>query len=99
MVDPTRPMAPTGGDERHPPRSPRGAPEAEARRLRRRAAALERVLDRLHRAETWDYSVYEQTPGPEWVAVNREDLQALYAAAADAATPQPWRTIIERRPL
>lgn len=71
---------------------------AEARRLRRRAAALDRVLDRLHRVETWDYSTYEQVPGPDWVAVHREDLQQLYAAAADAATHRPWETIIERRP-
>lgn len=76
----------------------RRALEAEARRLRRRAAALDRVLDRLRRAETWDYSTYEQTPGPDWVAVHRQDLQALYAAAADAETHRPWETIIERRP-
>lgn len=76
----------------------RSALEEEARRLRRRVALLDRVVQRLQRTEVWDYSVYEQTPGPEWVAVNRHDLEELYVAASDAGRWQPWRQIIERRP-
>lgn len=76
----------------------RRALRAEARRLRRRVALLDRVVERLQQAEVWDYSVYEQTPGPEWVAVNRHDLEELYVAASDAGRWRPWRQIIERRP-
>ena len=86
-------------------RAPEGATEPEqralvdeVRRLRRRVARLERVIERLQQAEVWDYSVYEQAPGPQWVAVNRKDLEDLYAAASDAGRWRPWKTIIERRP-
>lgn len=71
--------------------------EEEARRLRRRTRLLERVVERLQRAEVWDFSAYEQTPGPEWVAVHRQDLEALYAAASDAGRWRPWQSIVERR--
>lgn len=69
----------------------------ETRRLRRRTRLLERVIHRLQRAEVWDFSAYEQTPGPEWVAVHRDDLEALYAAASDAGTWRPWQSVVERR--
>lgn len=72
--------------------------EEHVRQLRRRAALLDQLLERLQRTEVWDHTVYEQTPGSEWVAVNRRDLEQLFAVAASAARWDPWRSIIERRP-
>lgn len=91
------PMAPSeAGDHRGD--AELRALRAEVRRLRRRIALLDRVVARLQRTEVWDFSVYQQQPGPEWVAVNRHDLEALYAAASEAGRWQPWNSVIERRP-
>jgi hypothetical protein len=71
---------------------------AEIARLRRHVARLEAVVTHARDATLWDYSVYEQLPGPGWQAIDRETVDRLLLALEDVDDWRPWRSTIERRP-
>lgn len=74
------------------------------RRLRSEIRLLERRLDRyvalaerIATAEYFDFTVYEQAPSAEWVAIHRSDLHAIVAAADCAAQDLAHRSVVPRQ--
>lgn len=67
------------------------------RLLRRRIDKLEHLADEVCHATVWDYTVYEKTPGDEWLAIDRDHYQSIVRAIADVDTWSPWDRRLERR--
>lgn len=78
-----------------------GAREAALRRhltrLERRVAKLEALAEAVQEAEIRDYTVYDEVPGEEWVAIDRDDVARVLAALAEIDRWNPWATVLERR--
>lgn len=69
----------------------------ELRRLRRRLDRLEHLAELVSRASVWDYTPYDQAPGDEWLAIDRDHYQKIVDALASVDTWRPWERPLERR--
>lgn len=69
----------------------------QVRRLRRRVADYEELARTIERAETWDYTLYDQLPDDRWVAIDRRDLWAVLQRLASVDRWAPWRGRLEAR--
>lgn len=69
----------------------------ELRRLRARIEKLERVAELVSAASVWDHTAYDQAPGEEWLAIDRDHYQRIVDALAGVDTWSPWEQPLERR--
>ena len=49
------------------------------------------------RATVWDHVIYEQHPGSDRLAIDRDDCTAILRALCNVDRWHPWRTVMERR--
>lgn len=90
--------SPSSSDAAEPPR--RETEEAlgqDLRRLQARVEKLERVASLISTASVWDYTAYDQTPGEEWLAIDRDHYQRIVDALAGVDIWSPWERPLERR--
>jgi hypothetical protein len=66
-------------------------------RAERRIAELEAVIEAVRRAQTWDFTLYDQAPGEEWLAIDRERYEELIRCITRVVHWRPWRTRLEPR--
>lgn len=65
--------------------------------LKRRLEKYEILAGVVQKAEIWDYALYNEKPGEEWVALDRRDYQRIMQVLFQLDLMKPWQTSIERR--
>ncbi|MFD0855768.1 hypothetical protein ACFQ07_26235 [Actinomadura adrarensis] len=63
---------------------------AEVERLRRRNAALERLVELIVDADIWDETVYDCRPGDDWLLVHRESWAGIRGVVDGVDAWRPW---------
>ena len=48
-------------------------------------------------AEVWDYSVYEEIPNENWIAIDRKDYDLILQYVHQLDQCKPWKSSMEKR--
>lgn len=62
-----------------------------------RQQPYEKLVDLMKQINVWDYSIYDETPGDDWVALDRKDYEQIVTLMQEFYQISPWKEKIERR--
>ncbi|WP_338448164.1 hypothetical protein R4Z09_18200 [Niallia oryzisoli] len=69
----------------------------ENQRLKEELSKYENLTSALLGAEVWDYSVYEEIPDDNWLAIDRQDYELIMKHIHGLVRMKPWKSSMEKR--
>ena len=62
-----------------------------------RQQSYEQFVQFMQRVNVWDYSIYDENPGDDWVALDRKDYEQMVILMQEFYQLRPWNERIEVR--
>jgi len=69
----------------------------EIKRLKEELSQYEQLTSVVLEAEVWDYSVYEEIPDDNWLAIDRSAYEQIMQHIHGLVRIKPWKSSMEKR--
>ena len=69
----------------------------QVKEIKSKLEKYEKLAQLFQNLEVWDYTIYNETPGSDWIAVDRVMCDRIYQALFQLDHKKPWKENIEMR--
>ncbi|KAA9026984.1 hypothetical protein [Niallia endozanthoxylica] len=69
----------------------------EIQALKEELSKYEQLTSAVLGAEVWDYSIYEEIPDDDWLAIDRQDFEQIMQHIHGLVRMKPWKSSMEKR--